>query len=85
VVQPDQYIGQVSRNYPIQYDEGVNILGSLTFQWLAIPFVQHELDLYTTMHNTTTRRSNKHKVLPHGIPQQMFQYPSTVDSYDFKV
>lgn len=61
------------------------ILNSLTFRWLAIPFIQHELDLYVELHNTTLRRANKHKILPHGIPQQMFMRPSMVDSHDFKV
>ena len=65
--------------------DGSLILHSLTFQWLAIPFIQHELKLYTEMQNTTSRRSNKHKVLPHGVPQQMFQFPSTVGALDFKV
>lgn len=61
------------------------ILCSLTFQWLAIPFIQRELNQYVMMHNTTRRRAHKHKILPHGIPQQMFMRPSIVDSYDFKV
>ena len=60
-------------------------LDSLTFRWLAIHFVQCELDLYVTMHNTASRRANKHKVLPHSVPQQMFMHPSTANSYDFKV
>jgi hypothetical protein len=58
---------------------------SLTFRWLAIPFFQTELDEYVLVHNTTQRRANKHKVLPHGIPEQMFRFPKSVDAKDFKV
>jgi hypothetical protein len=58
---------------------------SLTFRWLAIPFFQAELDKYVLMHNTTQRRAHKHKVLPQGIPQFMFQFPHTVGALDFKV
>ena len=58
---------------------------SLTFRWIAIPFFQVEFDRYVERHNTTRRRANKHKVLPHGIPQQMFEFPDSVDALDFKV
>ena len=58
---------------------------SLTFRWLAIPYFQAELDQYVKQHNTTRRRANKHKVLPHGIPELMFQFPASVDALDFKV
>jgi hypothetical protein len=37
------------------------------------------------MHNTTRQRANKHKVLPHGIPEEMFRFPQMVDACDFKV
>ena len=60
-------------------------LFSLTFQWLAIPFFQVELDKYVHMHNTTQRCAHKHKVLPQGIPEVMFQFPQTVNALDFKV
>lgn len=72
--------------YQILYEHGVLMLGSLTFRWLAIPFIQHEPNNYIELHNTTKRRVQKHKVVPQGvIPQQMFMRPETVDSHDFKV
>ena len=58
---------------------------SLTFRWLAIPFLQEELDQYVKLHNTTRRRANKKKVLPHGIPEQMLRLPKSVGVLDFKV
>ena len=58
---------------------------SLTFRWLAIPYFQEELDKYVNLNNTTQRRANKHKVLPQGIPELMFQYPNSVNALDFKV
>lgn len=60
-------------------------LYSLTFRWLAIPYFQEELDQYVKLNNTTQRRANKHKVLPQGIPEQMFRYPHSVGALDFKV
>lgn len=85
MVQSEQHARQVSDDHHIQQECSILTASSLTFQWLAIPFIQCELDEYTKMHNTTARRANKHKILPHGIPQQMFRFPSTVKAYDFKV
>ena len=46
--------------------------------------MSEKCEKYTTV-TTTRRRANKHKVLPHGIPQQMFEFPDSVDALDFKV
>jgi hypothetical protein len=58
---------------------------SLVFRWLAIPWLQKEADAYMYSHNTSRRRANRHKVLPNGIPDVMFENPETVDARDFKV
>ena len=57
----------------------------LVFRWLAIPWLQKEVDSYVRIHNTTRRRANRHKVLPNGIPDGMFHNPETVNALDFKV
>jgi len=62
-----------------------NIIDSLVFRWLAIPFLQRELDSYVHLHNTTARRANHRKTLPHGVPDTMFEYPQTVGALDFKI
>ena len=56
-----------------------------TFRWLAIPYFQTELDKYVKVHNTTRQHANKHKVLPHGIPEHMFHFPKSVNALDLKV
>jgi hypothetical protein len=58
---------------------------SLVFRWLAIPWLQKEADAYMYSHNTTRKRANRHKVLPNGIPDVMFENPETVSARDFKV
>ena len=57
----------------------------LLFRWLAIPWLQRELDAWVYQRNMTARRANRHKILPHGIPELIRQQPHRYDSIDFKV
>ncbi|KAJ7838041.1 hypothetical protein B0H13DRAFT_1912142 [Mycena leptocephala] len=50
------------------YDVGVP-LENLVFQWIAIPFVQVQLNIWLIHRNQTKPRKYKHKVTPHGIPE----------------
>ena len=36
-------------------------------------------------HNTSRRRSDRHKALPSGIPDVMFENLESIDALDFKV
>jgi hypothetical protein len=85
VVQYKQSGGQVCVFTSVVLVLSNHCLCSLTFRWLAVPFFQKELDGYVKIHNTTRRRANKHKILPHGIPEYMFRHPASVGAYDFKV
>lgn len=58
---------------------------SFVFRWVAIPWLQEEIDAYVYRHNRTFRRANRHKVLPHGIPDVMFEQPKSFGALDFKV
>jgi hypothetical protein len=58
---------------------------SLVFHWLAIPWMQSELDLYRTRSNGHMPRYNRRKLLPHGIPNEIFEHPEQYGSHDFKV
>jgi len=69
----------------MQWYDSVNIADRLVFRWLAIPWLQKEADSYVYNHNTTRRRANRHKVLPNGVPDVMFENPETVNALDFKV
>ncbi|KAF8584518.1 hypothetical protein K439DRAFT_1238577, partial [Ramaria rubella] len=74
-------------------DEGLNQgwydlnepLDMLLFRWLFIPWLQGELDAWRDSHNTTSKRANKNKILPHGRPQLIFEAPRMFDSLDFKI
>jgi hypothetical protein len=58
----------------------------MIFRWLAVPWMQRELDSYTTMFNTTKKRRDKNKLLPQGArPEDMFLQPEMVNVRDFKV
>ena len=55
------------------------------FRWLAIPFVQGELDSYLFQHNESIPRANHHKILPHGAPHDIFHFPADYNALDYKV
>ncbi|OSC97966.1 hypothetical protein PYCCODRAFT_1418679 [Trametes coccinea BRFM310] len=61
-----------------------NELESIVFRWLAIPWLQAELDAWTSQYNLTARRANKNKVLPQGIPMIIAQHPADYNISDFK-
>ncbi|KAG6808192.1 hypothetical protein H0H92_005087, partial [Tricholoma furcatifolium] len=60
-------------------------LESLVFRWLAIPWLQAELDAWAERYNTTKRRQDKHKLLPHGIPNLIHDNPQDYGAKNFMV
>jgi hypothetical protein len=48
---------------------------SLIFRWLAIPWIQAELDPWVLQRNRTAPRADKNKILPHGIPEIIREQP----------
>ncbi|EMD40134.1 hypothetical protein CERSUDRAFT_63618 [Gelatoporia subvermispora B] len=62
-----------------------NPLEKLVFLWLAIPWLQAELDAYVELWNNTAPRADKNKILPHGIPNHISEEPWEYDALDFKV
>ena len=61
------------------------IESSMLFRRMAIPWLQDELDRWVDQKNSTTRRANKYKVLPHGIPDLIYECPEDYGAVDFKV
>ncbi|KAJ7877237.1 hypothetical protein B0H14DRAFT_2197270, partial [Mycena olivaceomarginata] len=55
---------------------------SLIFRWVFIPWLQRELDLYRDRVNNTAKRN---KVLPHGVPNHMYEAPEDYGALDFKI
>jgi hypothetical protein len=58
---------------------------SLVFRWLAIPWIQAEIDQWVLHRNLNAPRADKHKILPHGIPDLIRAKPHMYGSFDFKV
>ncbi|KAJ7835610.1 hypothetical protein B0H13DRAFT_1913517 [Mycena leptocephala] len=50
-------------------------LEKLVFRWLAIPWLQAELDAWVRRYNSTPRRRDKNKILPQGIPDLIVAKP----------
>ncbi|OAX35434.1 hypothetical protein K503DRAFT_369762 [Rhizopogon vinicolor AM-OR11-026] len=60
-------------------------LERLVFHYIFIPWLQHELDLFTERFNNTKPRYNMHKILPHGRPNDVFYHPEKPDSRYFSI
>ncbi|KAG2142390.1 hypothetical protein DEU56DRAFT_754729 [Suillus clintonianus] len=74
-------------------DEGVengwydsdNTLQVMIFRWIFIPWLQCELDRYQDRVNNTLKRPDRNKVLPHGVPNLIYESPEDFGALDFKV
>ncbi|KZT57565.1 hypothetical protein CALCODRAFT_433971, partial [Calocera cornea HHB12733] len=67
------------------YDKHV-CLENYIFRWLAIPFLQRNLDAYVRMYNTSKPRADKNKILPLGRPEHILHHPERFgDARNFKV
>ncbi|KAJ7844680.1 hypothetical protein B0H13DRAFT_2411186, partial [Mycena leptocephala] len=59
-------------------------LENLVFRWLAIPWLQAELDAWVRRYNSTPRRRDKNKILPQGIPDLIVAKPHLYGTQDYK-
>ena len=57
----------------------------LVFRWLAIPWIQAELDTWVYQCNFTAPRHDKNKILPQGVPAIIRAYPKKYNALDYKV
>ncbi|THG99260.1 hypothetical protein EW026_g3060 [Hermanssonia centrifuga] len=62
-----------------------NTLERLVFHYTFIPWLQRELDGYVALTNDSKPRYNRHKVLPHGRPIEIFRHPDKYGTKDFSV
>ncbi|KZT59695.1 hypothetical protein CALCODRAFT_536231 [Calocera cornea HHB12733] len=86
-IKPEMRWSQIRREFTSGYEdlfrEGVvnnwydkhNLLEKFIFQWLAIPFMQLELNKYVQMYNNSKPRADKNKILPIGIPRDIMEHP----------
>ncbi|KAJ7841523.1 hypothetical protein B0H14DRAFT_3140219 [Mycena olivaceomarginata] len=66
------------------YDPDV-LLEALVFRYVFIPWLQQELDVYRDRVNNTAKRADRNKVLPHGVPNDMYEHPEDYGVLDFKI
>ncbi|KAJ7836779.1 hypothetical protein B0H14DRAFT_3460501 [Mycena olivaceomarginata] len=59
-------------------------LEKFVFCWLAIPWLQAELDAWVRRYNSTPRRRDKNKILPQGIPDLIAAKPHLYGTQDYK-
>ncbi|KAJ6568517.1 hypothetical protein B0H19DRAFT_939041 [Mycena capillaripes] len=50
-----------------------------------IPWLQRELDAYRDRVNNTAKCADRNKVLPHGVPNHMYEAPEDFGVLDFKI
>ncbi|KAJ7150864.1 hypothetical protein C8R43DRAFT_951294 [Mycena crocata] len=96
-VKPEALWSLMRRNFTPGFEDvldyGINMglftlgnpLEKLVFRWLAVPWLQAELDAWVKGHNSSPRRSDKHKILPHGIPDLIVSKPERFGTKDYKV
>ncbi|KAF4577029.1 hypothetical protein EYR36_005016 [Pleurotus pulmonarius] len=60
-------------------------LERLLFRWLAVPWIQRELDVWADRFNRTPRRQDKRKILPCGIPAIIRDKPNMYGAKDYKI
>ncbi|KAJ7277156.1 hypothetical protein C8J57DRAFT_1060751, partial [Mycena rebaudengoi] len=62
-----------------------NLLEALVFRWVFIPWLQQELDAYRERVNNTAKRADRNKILPHGVPNHLYEAPEDYGVLDFKI
>ncbi|KAJ7690770.1 hypothetical protein B0H17DRAFT_1201600 [Mycena rosella] len=60
-------------------------LARLVFRWLAIPWLQLELDSWVKRFNSSKRRADRGKILPNQIPDLIAAKPHMFRVHDYKV
>jgi hypothetical protein len=55
------------------------------FRWLAIPWLQTELDTWTRRFNLTKRQAQRHKLLPQGVPNLIHAKPEQFGARNYMV
>jgi len=58
---------------------------SLIFHWVAIPWMQAEINKWMRFKNRTSTRADRNKLLPVGIPFLICPKPHQFGALDFKV
>ncbi|THU94084.1 hypothetical protein K435DRAFT_669064, partial [Dendrothele bispora CBS 962.96] len=49
----------------------------IVFKWIFIPWLQLEIDAHVDRVNSTKKRAQRHKILPHGPADDIDEHPFT--------
>ncbi|RDB25057.1 hypothetical protein Hypma_007524 [Hypsizygus marmoreus] len=60
-------------------------LEGMTFRWIFIPWLQRELNAYKDRVNNTAKRADKNKILPHGVPLDIYESADRYGVLNFKI
>ncbi|KAG1732296.1 hypothetical protein EDB19DRAFT_2005534 [Suillus lakei] len=61
-----------------------NTVQVLVFHWVFIPWLQQELNAYRDRINNSAKRRDRNKILPHGVPNLIYEAAEDFGALDFK-
>ncbi|KAG1730995.1 hypothetical protein EDB19DRAFT_1912657 [Suillus lakei] len=62
-----------------------NTVQVLVFHWVFIPWLQQELNAYRDRINNSAKRRDRNKILPHGVPNLIYEAAEDFGALDFKI
>ncbi|KAG2748533.1 hypothetical protein P692DRAFT_20874841 [Suillus brevipes Sb2] len=62
-----------------------NTVQVLVFRWVFIPWLQQELNAYQDRINNSAKRRDRNKILPHGVPNLIYEAAEDFGALDFKI
>ncbi|KAG1745149.1 hypothetical protein EDB19DRAFT_1958789 [Suillus lakei] len=62
-----------------------NTVQVLVFRWVFIPWLQQELNAYRDRINNSAKRRDRNKILPHGVPNLIYEAAEDFGALDFKI
>ncbi|KAG2128767.1 uncharacterized protein EDB93DRAFT_1108909 [Suillus bovinus] len=57
----------------------------MVFHWIFIPWLQQELDAYQDCVHNTAKQHDCNKILPHGVPNLIYDSSEDFGALDFKI
>ncbi|KAG2028797.1 hypothetical protein BDR03DRAFT_882683, partial [Suillus americanus] len=62
-----------------------NTVQVLVFRWVFIPWLQQELNAYRDCINNSLKWCDRNKILPHGVPNIIYEAAEDFGALDFKI
>ncbi|KAF8509769.1 hypothetical protein BU17DRAFT_77806 [Hysterangium stoloniferum] len=78
-------LGTLQHHFATGHNNILSEIKCLLFRWVAIPWLQTEVDHWVSLKNKSAPRASRHKLLLHGIPVLICANPSHFSAIDFKI